>query len=84
MQSSRGQNKRGENPSIPAMGISVQKHFSKELPGGGVAHEREAGPECRGLECTCISGSDLLDYIEQGWSVLPLMLCGDLHWICRF
>ena len=44
-----------------------------------------AGPGHRGLECTCISGSDLLDYIEQGWSLPPLMmLYTDLHWNCRF
>lgn len=40
MQSSGGQNKRGETPSIPAMGTSVQKHCSKDVPGGGVAPER--------------------------------------------
>lgn len=39
-QSSGGQNKRGESPGIPAMGTSVQRHCSKDVPGGFMAPER--------------------------------------------
>lgn len=32
--------RRGGKPSIPAMGTSVQKHLSNELPGGDVVHKK--------------------------------------------
>lgn len=35
-----GRKRRGGKPSIPAMGTSVQKHFSNELPGGDVVHKK--------------------------------------------